>query len=240
MKEYINRNYRNKLLNNILISYNVTVRETDLFVSTTSDLMELGYKSVILQRSYLESYIKSHPEFLTSLVPLKNDPFAPDIIKDMLICATLANVGPMASVAGAIARFVGEELLLHSTDVIVENGGDVYIKSDRDILIQIFAGESRLSNKVVIKIDNKKTPLGVCTSSGTVGPSLSFGKADAVTVISKSSTLADAAATSIGNIISNKSEIKKGIERAQEIDGVLGVVIIVGDKMGIWGDIELA
>ncbi len=240
MKDYINRTYRNKLLNNNLISYNVTVRETDLFVSTASDLKELGYKSVILQRAYLESYIKSHPEFLTSLVPLKNDPFAPDIVKDMLICAALANVGPMASVAGAISKFVGEELFLHSSDVIVENGGDIYIKSGRDILIQIFAGESRLSNKVVIKIDNKKTPVGVCTSSGTVGPSLSFGKADAVTVISKSPTLADAAATSIGNIISNKSDIEKGIARAQEIDGVSGVIIIVGDKMGIWGDIELA
>lgn len=239
MKEYINRTYRNKLLNNNLISYNVTVRETDLFVSTASDLTELVYESVILQRSYLESYIKSHPEFLTSLVPLKNDPYAPDIVRDMLICATLANVGPMASVAGAISKFVGEELLMHSGNVIVENGGDIYIKSDRDIFIQIFAGESILSKKVVIRIDNTKTPVGVCTSSATVGPSLSFGRADAVTIISKSPTLADAAATSIGNIILSKNDIKKGIARAQEIKGVSGVIIIIGDKMGIWGDIEL-
>jgi uncharacterized protein len=239
MKEYINRTYRNKILSSNLNSYHVTVRETDLLVTTNSNLEKQVHKSVIAQRSYLESYIKLNPEFLSSLVPVRYDSFAPEIVKDMIFSSTLANVGPMASVAGAIAKHVGEELLSYSADVIIENGGDVFIKSKEDVIIQIFAGESALSDKIRIKVDKDKTPLGVCTSSGTVGPSLSFGKADAVTVISKSPTLADAAATSIGNLVLKQTDIRKGLARAQEIEGVLGVVIIVGGEMGIWGDVEL-
>jgi uncharacterized protein len=239
MMEYINRTYRNKLFNNNILSYHVTVRETDLFVSTNIDLTEQVYQSVISHRSFLESYIKVHPEFLTSLVPIQNDSIAPDIVKDMLKASRIANVGPMASVAGAISKFVGQELLSYSSTVIIENGGDVFIKSEDDVIIQIFAGESPLSDKVRIKINKNKTPIGVCTSSGTVGPSLSFGKADAVTVISNSPTLADASATSIGNLVLKKTDIKKGLARAQEIKGISGVIIIIEDEIGIWGDVEL-
>ena len=81
--------------------------------------------------------------------------------------------------------------------------------------------------------------LGVCTSSGTVSHSLSFGKADAALIISFDAALADAAATAAGNAVKNKDYIEKGINLAKSIDGVKGVLIIVGDKMGTWGEIKL-
>jgi ApbE superfamily uncharacterized protein (UPF0280 family) len=88
-------------------------------------------------------------------------------------------------------------------------------------------------------ISPEQTPLGVCTSSGTVGPSLSFGKADAVCILSKSAALADAAATAVGNVVKEKKDIELGLGVGKEIEGVQGILIIVQEKMGVWGGIRL-
>ena len=107
------------------------------------------------------------------------------------------------------------------------------------LLFGIFAGESPLSMKMGVCIDTKNQPLAVCTSSGTIGHSLSMGKADAVCVISRSCSLADAAATSIGNQIKTKADINKSIDFGKKIDGIIGIVVIMDDKIGLWGDIEV-
>ena len=141
----------------------------------------------------------------------------------------------MASVAGAIAEHVGKDLLKTSANVMVENGGDIYLNVKDNVSIGIFAGDSPLTGKIALSIAAKETPLGICTSSGTVGHSLSFGIADAVCIKSNSAALADAAATSVGNLIKKKSDIKKGLERAMAIQGVLGVLIITGNTLAIQG-----
>jgi ApbE superfamily uncharacterized protein (UPF0280 family) len=145
----------------------------------------------------------------------------------------------MAAVAGAMAESVSKDLFKFSKEVIVENGGDIYLATSKERRVAIYAGESPLSLKIGILIKPEETPLGICTSSGTVGHSLSFGKADAVCILSKSAALADAAATAVGNLVQEKRDIEKGLERGREIEGVLGAVIIVGEKIGIWGNITL-
>ena len=116
----------------------------------------------------------------------------------------------MASVAGAMAEAFQETSLESSTEVIVENGGDIYLATSRERVIGIYAGTSPLSIKLGIAISPEDSPLGICTSSGTVGPSLSFGKADAVCVLSKSAALADAAATAVGNVVRVRRRILNG------------------------------
>jgi hypothetical protein len=123
--------------------------------------------------------------------------------------------------------------------VIVENGGDICLAGSKERTVGIYAGSSPLSLKIGVAVDPEETPLGICTSSGTVGHSVSFGKADAVCVVSKSATLADAAATGIGNIVQGQEDIGRGLERGKEIEGVSGVLIIVGEKMGAWGKMRL-
>ena len=164
---------------------------------------------------------------------------SPKIVKAMAAATAKVGVGPMAAVAGAIAEFVGEELLAYSPEVIIENGGDIYIKSLKKRTIGIYAGNSPLTGKIGLEIEAKDTPVGVCTSSGTVGHSLSFGKADAATVIARSATLADAAATALGNIVKTPEDVTKAIAFARNIEGIKGVVIIIGDRMGIWGGVKI-
>jgi ApbE superfamily uncharacterized protein (UPF0280 family) len=106
--------------------------------------------------------------------------------------------------------------------------------------VGIYAGSSPLSLKVGIRIAPEDSPLGICTSSGTVGPSLSFGKADAVCILSASAALADAAATAVGNLVREEKDMESGLERAKSIEGVLGCLLILADRMGVWGNVKVA
>ncbi len=236
---YQPRVYRHWVKDKDLTSFNVVVKETDLHIRASSNLEQKALKLVMNYRGMLERYIEQHPSFLTSLEPIAAENNTPRIITRMIESAERAGVGPMATVAGAIAEAIGSELLPLSPEVIVENGGDIYLKTLKKRLIGIFAGQSPLSGKIALEIKAEDTPMGICTSSGTVGHSLSFGKADAVIVLSKSATLADAAATAIGNLIIQPADIPLGIELAQSIDGVRGVIIIKDDKMGLWGEVKL-
>jgi len=236
---YQPRTYRHWVKDKDLVSFNVVVKETDLYIRATTDLKRKALKLVLKYRDLLERYIERHPSFLTSLEPVAIGDDAPRIVTEMAESARKVGIGPMASVAGAIAEFVGSQLLDSSPEIIVENGGDIYLKSSGKRLIGIYAGGSPLTGKISLEINGRDTPMGICTSSGTVGHSLSYGKADAVIVLSKSAALADAAATAIGNLIIQPDDIPSGIEFAQGIDGLSGVVIIQGDKMGLWGKVKI-
>jgi ApbE superfamily uncharacterized protein (UPF0280 family) len=230
--------YRNSVAVHDLVSFHVSVRETDLYIAADQDLSEVALASVIKHRNYLETYIKGHPSFLKSLLPVLRDRFAPGIVREMIEAGIAARVGPMAAVAGAMAQFVGMDLLCHCENVIVENGGDIFIKTHTERRVSIFAGESPLSQKVVLRITPTEMPLGICTSSATVGPSLSFGRADAICVLSQSPSLADAAASWIGNQVKTPGDIKKALNLGSEIAGVKGIVIIMGETMGAWGQVQ--
>jgi ApbE superfamily uncharacterized protein (UPF0280 family) len=236
---HADRTYRQFISERNYSRFTVKISETDLFILADSDLSDLAFQSALKCRSHIEEYIRIHPEFESSLVPISWDKFAPDIVKDMFKASVTAGVGPMASVAGAIAEHVGKDLMKDSVNVIVENGGDIYINVKDNVSIGLFAGDSPLTGRIALSIDAKETPVGICTSSGTVGHSLSFGFADAVCIKSKSAALADAAATSAGNLIKKKSDVKKGLVRAMSIEGVLGVLIIKGDTLAVQGSMEL-
>jgi len=236
---YEKRTYRNLVKTDDLIKFEVVVKETDLLVRAERDLSQETRESVLKYRHQLETYIAMNPEFQKSLVPLTDDPYAPEIVKEMILTSQLAHVGPMAAVAGAMAEWVSKDLLKLSKEVIVENGGDIFLATSKERTIGIYAGDSPLSFKIGIVIQPKETPLGICTSSGKVGPSLSLGKANAVCILAKSSTLADAAATAVGNVVKEKKDIEWGLERGKGIVGVLGTLIIFEEKMGVWGNIKL-
>jgi uncharacterized protein len=236
---YEERIYRSLINKDNLTSYNVKIAESDLFISSDTNLTDFAFRSLIKHRNSLETYIKNHPDFRTSLLSFPEDDLAPPIVRDMLSKSKICGVGPMASVAGAISEFVGYDLLNQTENLIIENGGDIFLRSGNNLTVSVYAGESALSYKVNIIVKSDETPLGICTSSATIGPSLSFGKADAVSVISKSATLADAAASAIGNKVKSKNDIKNALDYGIKIPGVKGIIIICGNDMGVIGEVEL-
>jgi hypothetical protein len=236
---YEPRTYRHWIKDKDLVSFTAVVKETDLHIRAQSNLKSNALRSIKKHRKPLEEYIERHPLFLHSLEPFTVEDNAPDIVKDMANAAHIAGVGPMAAVAGSMAEAVGKDLLAYSPEVIIENGGDIFMKSLKKRLIGIYAGNSPFTGKIALEVDSDDTPLGICTSSGTVGPSLSLGVADAVIVLSHSAALSDAVATAIGNHIMSAEDIAIEIERAGVLYGLRGLVIIKDDKIGLWGKVKL-
>ncbi|HCY83737.1 MAG TPA: UPF0280 family protein [Desulfobacteraceae bacterium] len=222
-----------------LTSFTVTVKETNLNIQAASDLSDAAIRSILRHRQYIETHIKSQPEFVKSLTPLPCPYPAPAIITEMSEAAGIAGVGPMAAVAGAVAEFTGRDLLDLSDEVLVENGGDIFVKSDSDMTFAVYAGESPLSMKTGIKIDRRSKPFAVCTSSGTLGHSKSFGRADAACVVASSCALADAAATALGNRVQSPDDIQAAIDEGRAMKGIEGIVVIAGKQIGLWGDLQL-
>lgn len=242
--EYLERSYRGLHRQEDLVHFQVAVKETDLDIGVRQDrfspqLIKWVEDLIRAGRQPLEEYIKRDPQFLKALTPHPLLPGAPALVQEMATAAELAGVGPMAAVAGTMAAWVGKALAKRSRDVIVENGGDIYLRTNRVRTVGIFAGKSLLSNRIALEIHPNQSPLGICTSSGRVGPSLSLGKADAVVILSPSAPLADAAATAAGNLVQVKEDVKKAVNLASGIPGVTGAVVIMDDQLAVWGQVKL-
>lgn len=242
-KGFGDRDYRLLQLGHDLQYFDIKVKETDLAIGIDSkaysdSLVSLCYKETIEIRRQLEEYIIIQPRFQSSLTPIEVFPAAPEIAVKMAAAATAAGVGPMAAVAGAVADHIGQILKRYSLEVLVENGGDIYLSTSRERNVAVYAGDSPFSYKIGIKI-KPDTTAGICTSSGTVGHSLSFGVADAVVIKGDTAILADAAATQAGNLIKDKFTLEKAIEYVKRLNKNLGILAIKADRMMAWGDIEI-
>ncbi|WP_407313744.1 UPF0280 family protein [Desulfosporosinus sp. SB140] len=242
--DFLERTYRQWHRQEDLVHFQVTVQETDLDIGVrkerfSPELAEWIEDTIRACRKPLEDYVQQDPGFLKALVPYDVPEHAPLIVKTMAEAGRSAGVGPMAAVAGAVAEWVGKAIAKRSRDVIVENGGDIFMRSTRLRKVGIFAGNSPLSNRVAIEIRPEQTPLGICTSSGKVGPSLSFGKADAVVVLSPSVALADAVATACGNLVQTEEDLERTIEFASQIPGVSGCLVIKNDRLAVWGSVKI-
>lgn len=191
---------------------------------------------IMKKRREIENFIRDNPSFLTCLNPFDFKNAAPDIVDDMIRAGNKAGIGPMASVAGAIAYHVVKELVeLGASHVIFDNGGDIAIYIEDPIIVGVYTGCSTISNIGFI-IDSRDNIFGICTSSATIGPSLSLGITDASIAISDDVILADAFATALGNRIKDKNrdnmeKILVGI-KVPEIDCLMVIVDDLFGKIG--------
>lgn len=234
---YQRRFYRDWGKSKDLHQARIITRDTDLEILTDKPIDRKFVEEKIRQyRWQVENYITRDSRFLSSLKPIPVELTAAPIVKEMAQAAARANVGPMAAVAGAIAEFVGKDLLKKGyKDVIIENGGDIFIKTRKSRIVGIYAGRSKLWNKLKLKIRPKNTPMGICTSSGKIGHSLSFGCVDSVVILSKSTSLADAAATAAANMVKSRQELRRASDYARTVKGVSAAVLIFGNDLISWG-----
>lgn len=241
---HVQRNYRRLHSGSDLKYFGVGLKETDLAIgvdkgSFAEDLIAICEREIRRLRGGLEDFITVQPDFMTSLVPITLLPGAPGLAVRMSQAGWQAGVGPMAAVAGALAQAVGQTLRSRVNEVIVENGGDLYIDTSKSRLVSVYAGRSPFSGKIGVRIEPGESPLGMCTSSGTVGPSLSFGKADAVVIKGSDAALADAVATGAANRIQTPDDFTAAIEYVQKIPGITGILAVVGEQLAAWGNMEL-
>lgn len=231
--------YRDWTTGKGLVSYAVTVGSTDLQVSTDRELRRAALESTSRHRGTVERYIRSHPRFATSLEPVAARDGSPELIQQMAAAARVAGVGPMAAVAGAIAQAVGADLLRLSPEVIVENGGDVFMSSSTPRTVGLYAGHSTLNGRIGLSILPSDCALGICTSSGTFGHSLSLGAADACTVLARSAAVADALATALCNRIRTAGDLERVLDPELVPPEAIGVLAVIGGKVAFQGNVRL-
>jgi ApbE superfamily uncharacterized protein (UPF0280 family) len=237
--EYEPRTYRRSVDPSSLVTFEVVVRETDLAISARRDLSDEAVALVRSLRRDIEVFCAAYPRFAESFVPFEVPADAPGIVADMARAASVASVGPMAAVAGAMAEHVARGLAAFSDDVIVENGGDCYLIGGIDRVVGVHAGTSPLSGRVGVLVAADLQPVAVCTSSATVGPSISLGRADAAVVIAGNGALADAVASALGNRVHSGEDVQRAMDAVKHLDGVLGLAVVAGGTLGAWGAARL-
>ena len=240
------RTYRNQYSQQRFRSFTVNYKETDLWIGVDHDsfreeMKEVSFLKVKALRSQMEDYLLKDPIFGKAFVPHRVEPNAPEIVRFMSEAAQRAGVGPMAAVAGAFSEIIGRHLMqqFDIQELVIENGGDIFLKINRNLLMSVYAGNSPLSEKIGIEIQASESPLGVCTSAGTVGPSISLGKADAAMIICRNTALADALATTFGNLVQSPEDVQSVIAQTDRFPEILSAVIICQDKIGIRGKFEM-
>jgi hypothetical protein len=240
------RTYRSQFNSDRFQSFEVKYLETDLWIGIDSASFKIEMKEIVLAkikelRTRLDEYILLEPFFKKSLKPFQPSDNAPIEAKEMATAAEKAGVGPMTSVAGLFAREVGETLLQNFSidEMVIENGGDILLLLKNELVLSVFAGESPLSERIGLVIPAENSKLEICTSADTVGPSLSFGKADAVVVICEDVLLADAFATAFGNKVKSPNDVEKVINLSEKYPEILSMLIVCEDKVGIRGEYEI-
>jgi ApbE superfamily uncharacterized protein (UPF0280 family) len=232
------RFYRDWVYSKELHTEEIIVGETDVQILTDKPLdRDFAARRIMAYRGAIEDYIRyKDRRFLVSLKPIAVELQSAPIIREMARQTAVANVGPMAAVAGAIAQFLGRDLMRKGyADVIVENGGDIFLRVSREIRVGFYHGENNALNALRMKIKPRRMPLGICASSGTVGHSLSFGVADSVVVAAGNAALADAVATAAANRVNAPEDCARAVDFARSIKGVCGVIIVMGAHMAGWG-----
>ncbi len=220
------------------------VKETFAWIAADErQYIELAKRSILQQRRELERFVRWHPYFVVTLerYELEEDERGvseeiPEVVRRMIEATSNFGIGPMAAVAGALAEFAVEAMRdAGASYAMVDNGGDIALLTDRELLVGIHAGQSPFSNKVALRLGPSSSVRGICTSSGTVGHSISFGIADAATVLSPSATLADAAATALGNAVTSPESVATAFDAISHVSELEGALVICKDVLATWG-----
>ncbi len=232
--------YRVLVSGNAKYSWKITYKYSDLYISSDNDILDKIKEKILSFYEIVEDTISKNPLFEKSLNPIQVHDCCVSLIKEMCSSSAKFNVGPMASVAGALCEYIAKDIDKKTKYLVIENGGDIYLRANKDINIGVFL-KSKYFNKndLIFKLKKEYLPCGIASSSGTFGHSLSLGKSDLVVVIAKNAMIADSAATSIGNRINTKDDIEKTINHFKNYEEILGLIIIKDDKIGLYGIIEL-
>ena len=244
--EYKERSYRSRFSNDERRWFCVKFLESDLWIgvdngSYRASMEQDVYTMLVDLRRRMDAYLLMDPAYKAALTPYDAGLEAPEILKEMSHVCHKTGIGPMSAVAGAVALYVAEFLKSQFgvKEVIVENGGDIYAEAHSDMDIAVFAGQSPLSEKIGLHIPAADFPLGICTSSGTVGPSLSLGRADAMMIICKDVLLADSYATAFANRIQSANDLQPVIDRISNTPEILGALAVKDDRLAVCGEFEL-
>lgn len=240
------RHYRRAAPHPDEVSFQLVEAESDLWITVlrTADgtaLRNLARDTLRGAREVISSWLRADPAFGYSLVPVSVPLSAPELVRRMADAARAMHVGPMACVAGAVAGAVAARLAEESAECIVENGGDTMLYSTRERTAALLSDPAAgTSLGILLRPDD--FPLSLCASSAFIGHSLSLGNGDLAVARAADPCLADAAATAYCNTLKTSKDTSRAVKKAERDarrTGLEGLFVRCGDRMALWGKMEL-
>ena len=215
------------------------LKETIVTITSEEQYIPVAKRAIKSCRHDLESFIQKDPFFASTIEEYACPDSAPEIAVRMADASNTFGIGPMSAVAGTIAAMAVEAMMdAGATYAIVDNGGDIALVNDETIIVGIYAGRTD-DVSIGLEIEPRESILGICTSSGRIGHSISFGNADAATIISGDVSLADAAATAVGNAVSDVASIEDAFSILEGVESITGCLIILDGHVGLYGSVPV-
>ncbi len=212
-------------------------RETIVTLLCESQYQSVGEETLFQSRHVIENYIEQDSDFRSTHVPHTPRASAPELIRRMCREARKVGIGPMSTVAGGLASLCLKGLLwAGAKEAIIDNGGDIALFVQEPVRVGIYGGITPI-RELAFEVEPRDEPLGICTSSGVIGPSHSYGKAHAAVVVSSNLFLADAAATALGNRVLSSNDLETCFDFLEELPEIEGALVLLDDQVAMWGDL---
>ncbi len=229
---YERKDYRNRIALPQSVSFEVEVRETKLEIQAHSDLSAKAKDSVFRYRYQVEEYLRQHPAFRETSSPIQIYAAAPEIVRYSDLSSRTTGVAPMSCMSGAIADFVGRDLIDDSANVVVTSGGDAFIRSAFPLEVHLYAEGSPFHETIVLAMPMYKHCFGISTYVPGKG-------IHAVTVVSRSACWASSFARDIGDRLTSGEALASVLNRAASYTDVGGIVLVAGKTIFAGGDLVI-
>lgn len=213
----------------------VEIEETAATIAADRDYIEPAVTAIKSARAEIERKIRRDDFFLTTLEPYVPNDDDGRVIRRMCEASSIAGVGPMATVAGTIAQEAMEAMISEGcAHGWVDNGGDIALLLESAGTVEIFSNPDSRS-AYALEIEPTDTVIGICTSSGRLGHSISFGNSDAALAIADDAVLADALATAIGNRVAEVDSLKTCFDPFNRVEGFIAGLAMIDGSVSIHG-----
>lgn len=229
---YETRKCRNRIPVNQSVTFEVGVRDTSIYIQAMSDLTAKAKESVFRYRYQIEEYLRQHPAFRDTQSPIQIYSSAPEIVRYCDLACRNTGIPPMVCMSGAMADFVGRDLLQHSPTLIVSSGGDTFVRSATPLEVHIYAKGSPLHEKLTLQLPGGKNIFGISTHVPGKG-------IQAVTVLSRSAGWASSFARDLGVRLNSGESLKSALNRAEAYSDVGGVIIVSGSQVVFGGSLNV-
>ena len=140
--------YRCSIKNKEKYAWLVSYYYTDILINSNKNIKSRIEKPLKKIYEILNVCINNEPSFLKSLSPIRIKPSFPPVIKEMCAKSAVFNVGPMAAVAGTVNEYLASYLQEYCDILIIENGGDIYIKAERDLNVGIYIKNPNFKDRI--------------------------------------------------------------------------------------------
>jgi len=222
---------------NEFVHAKVEIGETAATIAAERRYIANAVDAIKSARVQIERKVRQDRFFLTTLEPYDVGDDDPAVVRRMCDAASKAGVGPMASVAGAVAAEAVDAMIRGGcTHCWVDNGGDIAMKLDKAITLEVFTDPD--SGKAFgFELGPTESAMGICSSSGKLGHSISFGNSDVVVAIAEDAVLADALATAIGNRVIDQESLKTCFDPFKTIRGGVGFLAMLDGEVAVFGKV---